>query len=186
MFADKDFFACIFRPLARRRATAINEGRTMKPVPVFTALLVLSAVLQAPIVFSQGRDRFEQLDRNRDGRISADEAGNSKQFRKYDLNGDGFVTPEEIRAARGSTKATPSNRDADVGVGAYREFKNQQYAKISGVDPNLLSLDVYAPSERSAKKLPVLVMVHGGGWQKGDKSNTDIGPRKANFFVPMG
>lgn len=42
------------------------------------------------------------------------------------------------------------------------------YAEIEGVDPRLLSLDIYTP--KGAESLPVTVYVHGGGWQKGDKS----------------
>jgi acetyl esterase/lipase len=159
----------------------------MKRVIIHSALFIVLVLQALPVFSGQARDRFEELDRNGDGRISAEEAGNSKQFKKYDLDGDGFVTAEEIRRAR-NQKAGPSPSSSDTGAiaGEYREAKNQQYAKISGVDPNSLSLDIYMPAAASSKKLPVLVMVHGGGWAKGDKANADIGPRKAKFFVPMG
>ena len=163
----------------------------MKRIRTFAKLLTVSILfaLQVPLAFSGPiRDRFEALDTNRDGRISADEAGHSELFKKYDLNQDGFVTPEEIRAARkGKTAASPlSTRDTDVTGGGYREFKNQRYANIAGVDPNSLSLDIYTPLASSSQKLPVIVMVHGGGWQKGDKANPEIGPKKAKFFVAQG
>jgi arylformamidase len=46
-----------------------------------------------------------------------------------------------------------------------------QYASIAGVDPNLLSLDVYQPaSTGSCTKKPIVIWVHGGGWSTGDKS----------------
>ena len=159
----------------------------MKRLFISTALSIALAIQALPVLSAQARDRFEELDRDGDGRISAEEAGNSKLFRKYDLDGDGFVTAEEIRRARGQKAPTSTDsRDTGAIAGEYREAKNQQYAKISGVDPNSLSLDVYMPTAASSKKLPVLVMVHGGGWAKGDKANADIGPRKAKFFVPMG
>ncbi len=44
------------------------------------------------------------------------------------------------------------------------------YKQISGVDPNLLSLDIYYNSRTELKK-PVVIYVHGGGWSIGDKSN---------------
>ena len=44
------------------------------------------------------------------------------------------------------------------------------YDAIPGVDPNLLSLDVYRPS--GAGPFPVVVFVHGGGWHSGDKVST--------------
>jgi acetyl esterase/lipase len=43
------------------------------------------------------------------------------------------------------------------------------YETIAGVDPNLTSLDVHAPA--SACGAPVVVWVHGGGYQTGDKAN---------------
>jgi|WetSurSiteA1Bulk_404760.scaffolds.fasta_scaffold116235_2 hypothetical protein len=53
----------------------------------------------------QSREKhFQQLDKNRDGRVSREEflapwKANrqiaEEQFRKFDKNGDGFLTPEE-------------------------------------------------------------------------------------------
>lgn len=60
------------------------------------------------------------------------------------------------------------------------------YAAIAGVDPNLLSLDIYRPDVPSAKSLPVVVMVHGGGWALGDKGNLSVGIDKARFFNANG
>ena len=47
--------------------------------------------------------------------------------------------------------------------------KGVQYRKVKGVDPTLLSVDVYPP--RTGCPAPVVIWVHGGGWQIGDKSN---------------
>ncbi len=58
------------------------------------------------------------------------------------------------------------------------------YTTISGVDPNLLSLDVYAPA--GAKDLPVVLMIHGGAWSIGDKANRDVGIDKARYFTSQG
>ncbi len=44
------------------------------------------------------------------------------------------------------------------------------YDTISGVDPNLLSLDIY--NEGIAGPAPVVIWVHGGAWVFGDKSNS--------------
>ena len=44
------------------------------------------------------------------------------------------------------------------------------YDTIAGVDPNLLSLDVYPPST-AACDAPIVMWVHGGGYQIGDKRN---------------
>ena len=45
------------------------------------------------------------------------------------------------------------------------------YATVAGVDPELLSLDVYVPDPLPARPMPVVVWVHGGGWAIGDKTN---------------
>jgi acetyl esterase/lipase len=58
------------------------------------------------------------------------------------------------------------------------------YAAIAGVDPNLLSLDVYAPA--GANHIPVVLMIHGGGWANGDKANRDVGSNKARYFTTQG
>jgi len=44
-----------------------------------------------------------------------------------------------------------------------------QYHEINGVDPDLLSLDVYYNSNEDLK--PVVIYVHGGGWSIGDKAS---------------
>ena len=62
--------------------------------------------------------------------------------------------------------------------------KDVLYKSISGVDPNLLSLDVYY--NPSGRKLPVLVMIHGGGWSIGDKANKNVHTPKAKYFVEHG
>jgi acetyl esterase/lipase len=36
------------------------------------------------------------------------------------------------------------------------------------------------------KNLPVVLMIHGGGWANGDKVNADVGINKANYFTTQG
>jgi arylsulfatase A-like enzyme len=45
----------------------------------------------------QLENRFKRLDRNGDGKLSADEANNAPRFRGADLNGDGVITMEEAK-----------------------------------------------------------------------------------------
>jgi acetyl esterase/lipase len=61
---------------------------------------------------------------------------------------------------------------------------NLPYHKIDQVDPNLLSLDVYAPAK--AKDAPVMVMIHGGGWAIGDKANRGLIEGKVPWFTRRG
>ena len=45
----------------------------------------------------QLENRFKRLDRNGDGKLSADEANSAPRFRGADLNGDGVITLEEAK-----------------------------------------------------------------------------------------
>ena len=38
-------------------------------------------------------------------------------------------------------------------------------------------LDIYTPVEPSERPLPVMFWIHGGGWQRGDKSNVAVKPK---------
>ncbi len=58
-----------------------------------------------------------------------------------------------------------------------------QYKAITGVDPNLLSLDVYHFGETGAKR-PVVMYVHGGAFALGDKANSM--ENKTRLFSSLG
>jgi acetyl esterase len=49
-----------------------------------------------------------------------------------------------------------------------------------GRDP-LQKLDVYEPTVRPAKPMPVFIYIHGGGFTRGDKTNLGTGPFYANL-----
>jgi acetyl esterase/lipase len=156
-------------------------------------VLVLLAGTSLPGCGGGARERFQALDRNGDGRISAAEAGRPALMRRYDRNGDGYVTREEARAARrrGADEVIQPRvvREPDVEISVdddIRLISNERYADVPGADPNLLSLDIYTRARNGGSALPVVVMVHGGGWQGGDKANAEIGPEKAEFIVPLG
>jgi acetyl esterase/lipase len=58
-----------------------------------------------------------------------------------------------------------------------------QYKQISGVDANLLSLDLYHFGEKDNPR-PVVIYVHGGAWTLGDKANQL--QNKVNLFQSLG
>ncbi len=68
-----------------------------------------------------------------------------------------------------------SKRESGAYKGTTRDIR---YADITGVDPNLLSLDVYVPE--SGESLPVMVWFHGGGWAQGDKQPQNLKPPTFN------
>jgi len=60
-----------------------------------------------------------------------------------------------------SNQAPASDADAEVSV-----HENVAYGSVSGHD---LLLDVYEPTESSARPRPAVLLIHGGGWTSFDK-----------------
>ena len=60
-------------------------------------------------------------------------------------------------------------------------YKDIPYKQIAGVDPGLLSLDIYTPA--STGPHPVMVMIHGGSWRGGDKDTLVVSGTKSQFFT---
>lgn len=76
------------------------------------------------------------------------------------------------------------NRGSDASCATpFEEPTTHRYATIDGVASELNSLDVYASP--TAENCPVLVWVHGGAWQLGDKE-TRATTVKAEHFVSQG
>lgn len=64
----------------------------------------------------------------------------------------------------------------------YTLHQNLPYDTISGVSPNLLSLDIYEPLNVTGLR-PVMIYVHGGSWKGGNKTNVGS---KADLFTSNG
>ena len=60
-------------------------------------------------------------------------------------------------------------------------YKDIPYRQVNGVDPELLSLDIYMPA--SPGPHPVIVMIHGGSWSGGDKDTLVVSGTKSQFFT---
>lgn len=71
-----------------------------------------------------------------------------------------------------------------AGQAASGKIADISYSKRAGADPKLNSLDIYAPPK--AKNAPVMIMIHGGGWANGDKSNRGLNTNKVPFFQQNG
>lgn len=68
------------------------------------------------------------------------------------------------------------NKTAQTGGSASRVMSDLAY----GHD-QLQKLDVYLPARPQGA--PILMMVHGGGWRRGDKTNTGVIDNKVSFWV---
>ncbi|MCG6156093.1 alpha/beta hydrolase fold domain-containing protein [Rubinisphaera margarita] len=108
------------------------------------------------------------MDRNRDGKLQLDEIPEQMRpfFQRADANKDGVVTREEIQAAR---QPGPQSRQRQS-ERAVEEFRNVAYVK-GGHERQ--TLDVYVPEGIEGKN-PVVVWIHGGGWQNGSKDRCPI------------
>jgi len=142
--------------------------------------LVCAQAGQSPAAES----RFDRWDRNRDGKLTAEELPYPRLFQRADVNGDGEVTREEVagigRVLRRTDIEANNQRDDRAGFDG-RIRRDGRYREAPHVESRFHSLDIYAP--RDAKDLPVMVYVHGGGWRLGDKGRVGL---KAKFFVESG
>lgn len=139
---------------------------------------------------TQVAQRFEQADRDSDGRLDREEwksiAPRDRDaviFLRVDANSDGFVSRDEAGAAREKLR-TRFAGDAVLDADSMRVQRDVVYVERTGFDPKLTSLDIFAPKEGSG--FPVVVMIHGGGWKGGDKRFGAASENKANFFVEHG
>ncbi len=114
--------------------------------------------------------RFDQWDKNGDGKLLPDElpAALQRNFDRVDGDGDGAISREEDAAIRNRTSDKPRQRGLPDGI---KKLDDLDY---SGNDNPRQKLDVYLPEGRAAEgaeALPLVVFIHGGGWRSGDKSS---------------
>jgi acetyl esterase/lipase len=139
----------------------------MKPLFVVSIGLTLSLSSQAQQAPAGVERQFQQLDQNHDGKISKEEMPERLRpnFDRVDANHDGGISKEEHLAVVGNRK--------NAGPGLVPEgtevLRDLAYADT---DNPRQKLDLYLPKARKPDApLPIIVFIHGGGWQGGDKSS---------------
>ena len=95
-----------------------------------------------------------------------------------------------VQARTASTRpaATPTGKFCNPATGGRNNSLPAnmcfQFNVAYGSDP-LQKFDVYMPATLP-KNAPVIVMVHGGGWYQGDKTDTPVVTNKVQKWVPTG
>ncbi|MBI2674202.1 MAG: alpha/beta hydrolase [Candidatus Yanofskybacteria bacterium] len=77
-----------------------------------------------------------------------------------------------------------SDKNSVFAPDTYSIYENILYKQREGFDANLTSLDIYTSPDFADK--PAIIMLHGGGWYKGDKSNSGVVRPKAEYFIDKG
>lgn len=139
----------------------------MKPLFVVSIGLTLSLSSQAQQAPAGADRQFQQLDQNHDGKISKEEMPERLRpnFDRVDSNHDGGISKEEHLAVVGNRKnAGPAQ--LPEGIEALRDLA------YADTDNPRQKLDLYLPKTRNPDApLPIIVFIHGGGWQGGDKAS---------------
>jgi len=139
-----------------RRFKAVLQLPLLLAFPWFAAI---AGIAKAQEVSAQ----FKRLDRNHDNTLTKDEFA-GPLFRLIDADRDGVITAEEDRAFTRSRPGQGRNPPAAASVDALLDLP------YAGTDNPRQRLDLYLPKARDKDKpSPVIVFIHGGAWQAGDK-----------------
>ena len=154
--------------------------------------MIVLAALSIDTAWAQSMvERFDRVDRNRDGKVTREETAGASWFdrmlRGLDRNRNGVLERNEV-ASRGLPRGSDQTGDWQMpGMPEHAAHRDIRYAEIEGVDPNFLSLDLHVPKNVDpSTPCPVMVMIHGGGWRGGDKASPAIVGSKMRHFVGEG
>lgn len=156
----------------------MNILRTLSLLLPLLPTLVLQA--QAPA------SPFDRWDTNQDGKLGKEELPEPlrRNFERVDTNGDGFLSREEDAAVRRNRPQGSPGQAAKGRAGAPEGVKKIADVDYAGTGNPRQTLDLYLPEKRKNESpLPVIVFIHGGGWQNGDKNG---GGFKVTPFVSTG
>ncbi|EMI15771.1 lipase/esterase [Rhodopirellula maiorica SM1] len=156
----------------------MNHQRFFLATCCFSLVGIAAAPSHAQTEPQQTSPQFKRLDRNQDGKLTKDEFS-GPLFRRIDANQDGVISGEEDQAF---TRRAARGQEASAATAT--SIQTERDLPYAGTDNPRQTLDLYLPKTRkNDKPLPVVVFIHGGGWQNGDKQG---GFRTVSSFVETG
>ena len=112
-------------------------------LPFFLGLMVIQARAESPESEKNKRPSFEELDANKDGKITLDEMKKNleikmaEHFKKMDQNGDGFISKEEHEQPKRqmpSYETMDSNGDGNVSKTEFDEAMEKRKKEMKGLE----------------------------------------------------
>ena len=147
-------------------------------------LLLLCAFIATS---AMGQSRFDQWDRNKDGKVSREELPLPirNNFGRVDKDKDGFISREEDDAFRKRIAQSKGKGPGAAGPGTSDKVVVKKDVDYAGTGNSRQALDLYLPKShgKASEALPLLVFIHGGGWAKGDKGS---GGKRLTEWVESG
>lgn len=148
-----------------------SDFRTMRSLTTgFSAAVVLmtagAITIAAPPTPQQ---TFEQMDQNKDGKLTLNEIPPPGRplFSQTDTDGNRSISLDEfvgfLRRTVDPNATATSSRDPSETV---RPVLNLPYADTGHERQRL---DLYLPKSPRSKRVPLIVFIHGGGWISGSK-----------------
>ena len=134
-----------------------------------TLILALVIASQAHAQTAEPNARFKQLDKNGDGKLSAEELPYANLFKRLDKNGDGVVSRAEAQALGGRGRG-PGRRAGRTSrplppADDFQPRPHGDEAKAAGLKPDVLEqLDVELQRHVAAKNVSgVIGLIHHNG-----------------------
>lgn len=172
----------------------------MRTIMICVLAVILNVALQVKVKPQENRSpsmttplaRFDHWDRNQDGKLTRNELPHPlrRNFERVDTDKDGFISRKEDIVFRSRFRRNSRNGDQQqVGAltdsGEVSEPKEQQVLKDLPYVENgheRQKLDLYLPAEAHSPR-PLVIWVHGGGWQAGNKNGGPYRPLLARGFA---
>ena len=161
----------------------LSEDNAMKPHHTLLRITTLLLLLTPALASAQANDKmWKQLDRNKDGKLSKEELPERfrAKFAEADIDKDGFISRAELAAFRGADN-TPTEkkapRKAKAGV-------TPTHADVAYGDHKKQAFDIWLAESKDGKPTPLVIYIHGGGFQGGDKGV--VSPQLISSYLDQG